>query len=136
MELKAKEVDKKITRGEYMTQMPAAIQRVVVDVQPEFAKLLTNEQNDRLLQIRWQLLGIQDPTLLKSLNLSAEQLEKLKQIEADWLEKQKAVSFRPGRTDLLKKSEEINLEKLQAIEALLTEEQQKQVTQPKAGSLI
>ncbi len=131
MELKAKEVDKKITRGEYMTQMPAAIQRVVVDVQPEFAKLLTNEQNDRMLQIRWQLLGIQDPTLLKSLNLSAEQLEKLKQIEADWLEKQKAVSNEPDRIELLKKWDHINHEKLQAMEALLTEEQRKQVAQAK-----
>jgi len=111
--------------------MPKSIQRVVTEAQPEFAKLLTKEQQDRLLQIRWQFRGLEDPTLLESLNLSAEQLEKLKQIEADWLEKQKAVSNEPGRTDLLKKWDRINLEKLQATEALLTEEQRKQVTQAK-----
>lgn len=114
-----------------MTQMPEAIQQVVTEADPVFAKLLTNEQNDRLLQIRWQLRGIEDPTLLMSLNLSAEQLEKLKQIEADWLEKQKAVSNEPDRIELLKKWDRINHDKLQAMEALLTEVQRKQVAQAK-----
>lgn len=130
-ELQGKLAAKEISQAEYMSQMPAAIQRVVNEARPEFAKLVTKEQNDRLLEIQWQLRGIEDETLLKSLNLSAEQLEKLKQIETDWREKQNAILADLSAADRFERMDQANAEKQQARAALLTDEQRSQMAKAK-----
>src|SRR4051812_21959354 len=64
---------------EYTEKMTATAN----EFKPKVAEILNKEQNERLQQIQWQVAGLRDEALLKALNVTAEQTEKLKKIDAD-----------------------------------------------------
>ena len=111
--------------------------KIAEEYKPKFAEILNKEQNERLQQIQWQVAGLRDESLLKALNVSAEQTEKLKKIDTEAEAKIEALP-RPqqgggaeGFQERQTKMREINDEANKARLEVLTAEQKEQLTKLK-----
>jgi hypothetical protein len=124
-------------RNAKFAEMREKSTKVAEEFKSKFAEILTKEQNDRLQQIQWQLVGLRDESLLKALNVSAEQTEKLKKIDTESQAKIEALP-RPDRNggaeafqERQTKTREITEEANKAKMEVLTSEQKDQLTKLK-----
>jgi len=106
---------------------------------PELKKVLTPEQYTRLRQIIWQMPGanrLDDPDLVKALDVKPEQREKLDALTVEIFGKQVAIlnpnrGRGPADADAPKKMAELNVEWSKKINEILSTAQQEKLAELK-----